>query len=269
MDNPTITPTIHSNWCLRVRKNLNLSLNLSFCIVWTMQKERQVWFLSFQELQEHMASFCQVLSFFDTNKWPSPWIPLRKDRLKVRAIKSIWMITVMAGFECGHFTTVINSSAFRCVRTTLKSLKFLTYTAMPNVCVTWKRGAWLCSWAGLRGPTGLRLDQKWILESRGLGVSSRPDGVYINKTQNEMSEDKYTKMEMMVFILAVSPESCSESVVKLSYHSVSPRAQSQVCPLVNSRLPDRQTDLADWLHAGQEAPLIQNSKDLFSSVSSF
>lgn len=41
----------------------------------------------------------------------------------------------------------------------------------------WKRGAWLCSWAGLRGPTGLRLDQKWILESRGLGASSRPDGV--------------------------------------------------------------------------------------------
>lgn len=41
----------------------------------------------------------------------------------------------------------------------------------------WKRGAWLCSWAGLRGPTGLRLDQNWILESRGLGVSSRPDGV--------------------------------------------------------------------------------------------
>lgn len=59
--------------------------------------------------------------------------------------------------------------------------------------VTWKRGAWLCSWAGLRGPTGLRLDQNWILESRGLGVSSRPDGVYIDKTPNEMSGNKYTK----------------------------------------------------------------------------
>lgn len=59
----------------------------------------------------------------------------------------------------------------------------------------WKRGVWLCSWAGLRGPTGLRLDQKWMLESRGLGVSNRPDGVCINKTQNEMSEDKYTKMK--------------------------------------------------------------------------
>ena len=38
-------------------------------------------------------------------------------------------------------------------------------------CFTWKSVLAPCSLAGLRGATGLRVLQKWILESRGLGVS--------------------------------------------------------------------------------------------------
>lgn len=41
----------------------------------------------------------------------------------------------------------------------------------------WNRGPWPCRRAGLRGPTGLRLLQKWILDSKGLGVRMRPEGV--------------------------------------------------------------------------------------------
>lgn len=37
--------------------------------------------------------------------------------------------------------------------------------------LTWKRVLAPCNLAGLRGATGLRVLQKWILESKGLGVS--------------------------------------------------------------------------------------------------
>lgn len=37
--------------------------------------------------------------------------------------------------------------------------------------LTWKRVLAPCNRAGLRGATGLRVLQKWMLESRGLGVS--------------------------------------------------------------------------------------------------
>lgn len=102
--------------------------------------------------------------------------------------------------------------------------------------VTWKRGAWLCSWAGLRGPTGLRLGQKWILESRGLRASSRPDGVYTDKTPNEMSGDTYTKAEMVLFALATRPESCSQSAVRLSCRSVSPGRRSRPSLTVSTQV---------------------------------
>lgn len=38
-------------------------------------------------------------------------------------------------------------------------------------CLTWKSVLAPCSLAGLRGATGLRVLQKWMLESKGLGVS--------------------------------------------------------------------------------------------------
>lgn len=43
--------------------------------------------------------------------------------------------------------------------------------------LTWKSVFGPCSLAGLRGATGLRLLQKCMLESSGLGVSSSPFGV--------------------------------------------------------------------------------------------
>lgn len=50
---------------------------------------------------------------------------------------------------------------------------------------TWNRVFGPCSLAGLRGATGLRLLQKWMLDSRGLGVSNNPLGVCNTKNSSE------------------------------------------------------------------------------------
>lgn len=61
-----------------------------------------------------------------------------------------------------------------------------TCASKSGTCVlgrpTWNRVLGPCSLAGLRGATGLRLLQKWMLDSSGLGVSNNPLGVC--KTEN-------------------------------------------------------------------------------------
>lgn len=58
---------------------------------------------------------------------------------------------------------------------------------------TWNRVFGPCSLAGLRGATGLRLLQKWMLDSSGLGVSNNPLGVC--KTKTHMMHTQHCSMQ--------------------------------------------------------------------------
>lgn len=53
----------------------------------------------------------------------------------------------------------------------LSPLPISTFNIPPLQVFTWKSVLAPCSLAGLRGANGLRVLQKWMLESKGLGVS--------------------------------------------------------------------------------------------------
>lgn len=57
---------------------------------------------------------------------------------------------------------------------------------------TWNKVFGPCSLAGLKGATGLRLLQKWMLESSGLGVNSNPFGVCKTKGTKCVSQHSST-----------------------------------------------------------------------------
>lgn len=60
---------------------------------------------------------------------------------------------------------------------------------------TWNRVFGPCSLAGLRGATGLRLLQKWMLDSSGLGVSNNPLGVCKTKNTPWHTAHRYKSMQ--------------------------------------------------------------------------
>lgn len=73
---------------------------------------------------------------------------------------------------------------------------------MSGVCVcvcTWKRDP--CPWsrAGLRGATGLRLLQKWMEDRRGLGASSKPEGVYREEVETHTHAlGQWRKIQLLI-----------------------------------------------------------------------
>lgn len=61
--------------------------------------------------------------------------------------------------------------------------------------LTWNKVFGPCSLAGLRGATGLRLLQKWMLDSSGLGVNNNPLGVCKTKNTPWCTAQGYTSMQ--------------------------------------------------------------------------
>lgn len=115
------------------------------------------------------------LSNFLSANSQAQWSSSRMAHLVNQFNLSIWLYLVSYSiFLFGSRLAKVFYDQFRDYQVVLKVLVLSVKRIMK---FTWKSWAWFWSWAGLSGPTGLKPDQNWILESKGLGVRSRPDGV--------------------------------------------------------------------------------------------
>lgn len=101
---------------------------------------------------------------------------------------------------------------------------------------TWNRVFGPCSLAGLRGATGLRLLQKWMLDSSGLGVSNNPLGVCKTKNTPSCTAQSYSSMQ---YPLPLKP--CTSSTGSVSQWIQTYSTVSSSCP----------SSPASCLHSGQ------------------
>lgn len=114
--------------------------------------------------------------------------------------RRVWLCCQCSKGGAGKHTSLRNAHQLLCFLKPFEKLQSnmrcspdtaSTCTSRSETCVldrpTWNRVLGPCSLAGLRGATGLRLLQKWMLDSSGLGVSNNPLGVCKTEKVNILS----------------------------------------------------------------------------------